>query len=577
MLDEQSTETKSGTETRITSSTQSATLPPHNDLPDATAQSGVQAIEATTVAWTKTALITAYILLWLIYFVETLLMNVTSALTPYITSDFALHSLTPTVSILSSVIGGVTNLTLAKILDVFGRPQGYMFCICIAVIGLVMMAACNGVEAYAAAMTFYTVGNNGISYTISVFVADTSKLKNRGLMQAVVTSSNLITCWLAGPVSEGFLNGPGWRWCFGMFCILVPAATLPLFGLLMNNLIKAKRLGLVPQRDSGRSTIQSFLYYCREFDAVGLILLSAGVALFLLPFNLYTLQGRGFASPLVISMLVVGIVLIIGFVLWEKFVATVNFLPYDILLDRTVFGACILSATMFLSYSIWASYLSSFLQVVKGLDVEHASYVMQTWTVVGLVCAIAFGYLLHRTGRFKAVSLWVGIPLGILGLGLLAHFRHADGNVGYIVMCLFLAAIGQGILTIAAEISALAAASHTHVAVVIAVLGIFGSIGSAIGFTAASAIWQDILPKRLMAYLPAEELPNFLMIYADLTTQLSYPLGSPTRIAIQHAYSDAQLRLIIVSTVVWVFAVAGVAMWRNIDLIGIKQAKGHVW
>jgi hypothetical protein len=85
------------------------------------------------------------------------------------------------------------------------------------------------------------------------------------------------------------------------------------------------------------------------------------------------------------------------------------------------------------------------------------------------------------------------------------------------------------------------------------------------------------MPKRLMEYLPAEDLPNLLMIYGDLTTQLSYPIGSSTRLAIQHAYGDAQLRLLTVGTAVWAVAVIGVLMWRNIDVIGIKQTKGHAW
>jgi MFS family permease len=88
------------------------------------------------------------------------------------------HSLTPTVGILSSVIGGVTNLTLAKVLDVFGRPQGFLLCIILATSGLIMMAACNNVEAYAAAQVFYTLGNNGLQYSLSIFVADTSSLRN---------------------------------------------------------------------------------------------------------------------------------------------------------------------------------------------------------------------------------------------------------------------------------------------------------------------------------------------------------------------------------------------------------------
>lgn len=521
------------------------------------------------MAWNKTALTIAYLMLWLIYFVETMLSGVTGAMTPYITSAFALHSLTPTVSILSSVIGGVTNLTLAKMLDVFGRPQGYLFCVCLAIVGLAMMASCNGVEAYAAAMVFHTVGNNGIQYTISVFVADTSTLRNRGLMQAIVNSASLVICWLAGPVSKGFLNGPGWRWCFGMFSILVPTATLPPFGLLMNNYLKARRLGLVPKRDSGRTTLQSILYYCRQFDAIGLLLISAGVALFLLPFNFYTMQARGWNSPLVISMLVVGIILIIAFVIWERSFAPITFIPYSLLLDRTVFGTCLFSAALFLSYSLWNSYFSSFLQVVKGLSVEHASYVIQTYTVVGVLCAISVGYLIHYTGRFKPVCLYAGIPLSILGLGLMIHFGFPDGNIGYIVMCYIFIASASGVVIICAEIAILAAAAHEHVAVCLAVLGIFSNIGGAIGFTVASAIWQDIMPKKLMKYLPAEELPNLLMIYADLTTQLSYPMGSPTRLAIQHAYTDAQLRLLAISTAIWVLGSVGVLMWRIINVINI--------
>lgn len=548
-----------------------------HDVPDTEAQAGVEGIEAVTVAWTTYTLIFAYVMIWLTYFVEGMLSGTTGALTPFVTSDFALHSLTPTVGILSSVIGGVTNLTLAKILDVFGRPQGYLFCIALATAGLILMAACNNVEAYAAAQVFQTVGNNGIQYSLSVFVADTSSLRKRGLMQAIVSSPNLITCWLAGPISQGFLKGPGWRWAFGMFTILVPVITLPLFGLLQVNYLKAKKLGLVTADKSGRTALQSFLYYCRQFDAIGLLLISAGVALFLLPFNLYTMQARGWTSPLVLSMLIIGFALIIAFVVWEKFFAPITFIPYSLLLDRTVFGACILSATLFVSFFCWNSYFSSFLQVVNGLSVENATNVVQVYTVCSVLCAIAVGWLIHRTGRFKPICLYFAIPLSILGLGLMIHFRTADRGVGYVVMCQIFISVASGVVIICDEIAILAAASHQYVAVCLAVLGMFGNVGGAIGLTVASAIWQNTIPQKLMEYLPAEELPNLLQIYADINTQLSYPLGSPTRIAIQHAYGDAQLRMLAAGTGVWVIGLIGVLLWRDINVIGIKQNKGHVW
>ena len=116
-------------------------------------------------------------------------------------------------------------------------------------------------------------------------------------MQAFASSPDLISCWLAGYISSGYLKGASRRWYFGTFTILVPAISLPLFGILVYYYYKAKKQGIVPKRESQRTVWQSLLYYCREFDAVGPILLSAGVAMFLLPFNLHTLQAKGWRFP----------------------------------------------------------------------------------------------------------------------------------------------------------------------------------------------------------------------------------------------------------------------------------------
>lgn len=74
------------------------------------------------------------------------------------TSSFNHHSLTATTGILANIIGGLTKLPLAKILDIWGRPQGFLVMVCILVIGIIMMAACNNVKMYSAAQVFYWVG-----------------------------------------------------------------------------------------------------------------------------------------------------------------------------------------------------------------------------------------------------------------------------------------------------------------------------------------------------------------------------------------------------------------------------------
>jgi hypothetical protein len=143
-------------------------------------------------------------------------------------------------------------------------------------------------------------------------------------------------------------------------------------------------------------------------------------------------------------------------------------------------------------------------------------------------------------------------------------------------MCQIFIAFGGGTLVICEQIAVMAATSHQYIAVVLAVEGMFSSIGGAIGSTVAGAIWTGVFPARLERYLPAEELGNLTMIYGDILTQLSYEVGSPTRLAIDRAYGDAQRYMLIAASTILVLAVGSVAMWRNINVKNFKQVKGTV-
>jgi hypothetical protein len=121
-----------------------------------------------------------------------------------------------------------------------------------------------------------------------------------------------------------------------------------------------------------------------------------------------------------------------------------------------------------------------------------------------------------------------------------------------------------------------AAAEQQYFAVSLAVLGLFGNIGSAIGLTISAAVWQAIFPKKLAHYLPTTDQDNLLLIYESLPTRLSFPVGTPEGMAIQHAYGDAQRGLLIAGTAVLAVGVLAVLMWRDIKVIGIKQTKGQV-
>src|SRR5690606_9034971 len=180
-------------------------------------------------------------------------------------------------------------------------------------------------------------------------------------MYAYASSPYIATTWIGGPLATAFLNGPGFRWGFGAFTIITPAVTLPLFFVFWYNYSKADKMGLVKKTSSGRTAMQSLKHYVVEFDAFGLLLVIAGLALFLLPFSLYSYQKDRWRSAMIISMIIIGGLLLIAFAVWEKYYAPKTFIPYELLTDRTVLGACILAATLFVSFYIWNSYFFSFL------------------------------------------------------------------------------------------------------------------------------------------------------------------------------------------------------------------------
>lgn len=395
-------------------------------------------------------------------------------------------------------------------------------------------------------------------------------------MFAYSNSPYIITTWIGGPLATAFLNGPGFRWGFGVFSIIQPLACSPLLALFIYNQRKAKKMGLLPMSDSKRTTLQSIKHYAIQFDLAGLILLCSGIALFLLPFSLYSYQAEGWESPMVVGMIVAGVVLIVLFALFEKFVAPVQFLPFHLLRDRTILGANVLAAALFVSFYVWDSYFNSFLQVVPGLTIIETSYVDNIYSIGSCLWALVAGAWIACFGRFKNIALFFGVPFTALGVGLMIAFRQPDVNIGYIVMCQIFIAFAGGTLVICEQVAAMAAVTHQYITVVLAIQGMCASIGGAIGMTVAGAVWTGTFPERLQRYLPEDEKSNYLSIYADLEMQLSYPQGTPARDAISQAYGDAQKFMLIGGTAVMAIAFVAVACWRNIDVKTKKQVKGRV-
>ncbi|KAL1966055.1 hypothetical protein VTN77DRAFT_4803 [Rasamsonia byssochlamydoides] len=558
-------------------------------------QRGVQKIEAMTAAWTRKSLLLAYAAIFLVFYVNSLQQQISGNLNIYVTSSFAAHPLTATTTVISSVIGAVAKLPIAKIIDIWGRTEGYVLMIFLATLGvallrsegrdrrsiadcnpgLIMMAACNNVETYAAAQVFYWVGYDGIAYVLDVTMADTSSLKNRAWLFAFSTCPYIANTFAGPAAAQQFYKHSSRRWGYGSFAIIVPAVCTPLIIIFLINRRKALQLGYVPEAKSGRTVWESARHYAIEFDVVGVILISAAFALFLLPFSLASSSAQEWRTPHIVVMIILGGLLFPVFLIWEKFFAPVCFAPFRLLIDQTVLGGCLLGAILFISFYCWDIYFTSYLQVVYDLSIADAGYVYNIYNIGSCFFSVIIGFVIRGTGNFKYVAL-SAIPIQILGTALMLHFRQPDKSIGYVIMCQILIALSGGTLVICEQIAVMAAAAHYEVAVVLAFLGLFTSIGGAIGQTVAAAIYTNTMPGALQKYLPDNAKSQAIAIYSSITTQLQYPMGSPVREAIIRAYGDVMRRLCVAGLCFLPLAFIFVLMWRNINVKTVKQVKGTV-
>ncbi|KAM7189128.1 hypothetical protein V8F33_010249 [Rhypophila sp. PSN 637] len=545
------------------------------DRPDENLQEGVKAVEAVTLSWSKKTLALVFFNIWMLYLCNAFMSSIVYSLVPYVASFYESHSELNIIYIVSDVMTASVFIPLSKILDVWGRPQGFLFMATLMTLGIVLMAACTNYAMFCAAYVFHNVGFMGVTFCIDVITADASKVKNRGLAYAFTSSPYMITAFAGSKAAEGWWPD-NWRWGIGMFAILFPVVAAPLFFILLAALRRAKEQGFLVKEKSGRTMLQSLCHYFVQFDAPGVFLFSAGLIVFLLPFNLAYKAEKGWESGHIIAMLVVGFFTLVGFGLYEAFVAPVPMLNLKMLSNRTIIGTCLMNATYQVSYYCWANYFTSFLQVVNNVTMAEAGYISNTFGVVSGFLLFVVGYSIHKTGYFKWL-LYIAVPIYILGQGLMIYFRSASFAAGYLIMCQVFTSIGGAIFIIVQQVAVLAAVDHQRVAAVLGLLFVIGSTGGAIGSTVSGAIWSNTFSPALARYLPEDALENLETIAYDIETQLSYEVGSEARIAIQEAYSYAQTRMVAAGTGIMALCIVWTLMIRNINVAKVNNTKGTVF
>ncbi|BCS28624.1 putative siderochrome-iron transporter Sit1 [Aspergillus puulaauensis] len=500
---------------------------------------GVKRIELISSQLGLYSRICLFASVWLVAYVYGLDGTVRNTYQPIATASYSTHSLLSTVQVLRSVIAAAAQPTAAKIADMFGRTELIFFSVFFYTLGTVVETAASDVQTFCAGAVLYQIGYTGIMFLVEVLIGDTTSTRSRLLFSYIPATPFIINTWIGGNLTSAVLKVTTWRWGIGMFTIIFPVCSIPLFLTLLYGHIKAKKIesyqGLLQIHGAQRFFVEIFW----RMDLVGIVLLIAVFALILVPFTLAGGYAEQWKQAKIIAPLVIGVFCIPVWVWWEQ-TCKYPMIPFRLLKDRAVWGAIGIAVMLNCAWALQGNYLYTVLVVSFNESVLSATRISSLYSFASVIAGCILGAIVMKVRRLKAFIV-AGTCLFTVAFGILYHFRGGDSGSSHsgIIAGEIILGIAGGMFPYPAQASIQTATKHEHLAIVTALFLSSYNIGSALGSSIAGAIWSQTLVPELTKTLGNATLAA--EVYADpFTFAEANPVGTPDRDAVVLGYMHTQ-------------------------------------
>jgi MFS family permease len=222
-------------------------------------------------------------------------------------------------------------------------------------------------------------------------------------------------------------------------------------------------------------------------------------------------------------------------------------------------------------------YFQSYLLVVQGKSVTDAGRIVQMWTFAATITGFCVAFLIKYVNHYK-FFVTLGGCIYFLGIISMIFYRVEGASTAALVATTALVGIGGGMLAGPAQLGVQASVNHGEVAAATAIFLTFLEIGGAAGSAISGAIWTANVPKKLALYLPPETRDQALEIYSNIgLASTGWPVGSPTRDAINRAYQETMTKILVVAACVAVPVILLSFVMENHKLDEMEQhVKGVV-
>ncbi|MFG2947343.1 MDR family MFS transporter [Streptomyces adustus] len=401
-----------------------------------------------------------------------------------------------------------------KLGDQYGRKRLFQTAIVIFLIGSALCGMAQNMPELIGFRALQGLGGGGLMVLSMAIVGDIVPPRDRGRYQGLFGAVFGATSVL-GPLLGGvFTEHLSWRWVFYVN-LPVGVVALAVIATVLH----------IPRRSTPH-----------VIDYLGTFLIATVATCLVL---VASLGGTtwAWASPQIIGLLVVGVVLAVAFVLVEQRAAE-PVLPLKLFGIRTFTLAAVISFIVGFAMFGAMTYLPTFLQVVHHISPTVSGLYMLPMVIGMLLSSTLSGQIVSRTGRWKVFPV-AGTGVTTIGL-LLLHQLDENSSTAEMSVYFFVFGLGLGLVMQVLVLIVQNAVPYEDLGVATSGATFFRSIGASFGVAIFGSIFAGRLADKLADAFRGAHLPPGLSansLQADPRGIAALP--APLRPAALHAFASS--------------------------------------
>ncbi|KAF8996786.1 MFS general substrate transporter [Cyathus striatus] len=398
--------------------------------------------------------------------------------------------------------------------QVFGRKPTLVAAVLLFALGSALCGAAQNNDMMLAGRTIQGFGGGSIVALADILLGDLVPLKERGLFFGLLGLTWSVACAIGPIVGGGLANAGAWRWLFYL--------NLPICGICIVIFFFFLRL---------RSPRDGFIEKMKRIDYVGNVLVmgsSIAIALAL------TWGGveHAWDSGSVLAPLIIGLIGLVVFIIYEKKYAADPILPFILLSNRTsasgylqnlISPVIALASTYFIPVYYQACKGSSPLK--SGVETLGLAIVAPASVIAGISVVVSQKY---RPG------LWFGWVLAIVGCALMSTVE-ADTSTGRVVGYTVIVGIGVGFVYAIAQFPVQAPLPISQNGPSMALYAFVRAFASIWGVTLGNAVLQNELQRRLPDSFTSQFPDGIPLVYTIIPSISALP--QPVRDSVREAFA----------------------------------------